>query len=124
MAIQYSGGWEARDERNICRWFVAYSEIEEGEIAGIIGGYSGGGGFIEERFFARTDGNYFKDLFIDFTDLAHPFDSFLVRKVEDLSEIPMEMVRNKSSLLTHPIQWVGHCYPPGPGSSGGRFSSP
>lgn len=65
--MKYSGGWEVRDGRTICRWFVAYTELESA-LAGIIGGYSGGGGFIEERFYAEMNGSELTALWIDYTE--------------------------------------------------------
>ena len=92
MTIQYSGGWEKSDERYICRWFIAYNHLGSNEIAGIVGGYSGGGGFIEERFFARTDGNQFKALFIDYTE-------YISGDEKDFDEHPSEVTEAAEKAL-------------------------
>ena len=43
--LKINAGWEERDGRTVCRWIVVWSEASEGEIAGALGGYSGGGSF-------------------------------------------------------------------------------
>ena len=98
MTTQFSGGWEARDGRNICRWFVAYSDIADGEIAGIIGGYSGGGAFIEERFFARVDGETFKALFIDYTE-------HISGDEKDFDEHPSEVIEATEKALDRMMEF-------------------
>ena len=47
--IAWSGCWEDRTDRIICRWMVAYSVVD-GVLSGCIGGYSGGGCFQLEKF--------------------------------------------------------------------------
>jgi hypothetical protein len=63
-----NGGWEKREGRTICRWFCAWKEVGEKQIAGVIAGFSGGGAFQLERFFATADGDKLSSLWIDMTD--------------------------------------------------------
>jgi hypothetical protein len=65
-----------------------------------------------------------KNFFVDLTDLAYPFNAFPMRKIENLCQTPVHMVRDKSHFFSYANHWIGHGHPPGPGSSGGRFSSP
>ena len=68
--MHINAGWERKSENKaICRWFVAWSEIKGMEYSGAIAGYSGGGAFIVERFYAKTDSTgQLTKLWIDFTD--------------------------------------------------------
>ena len=65
-----------------------------------------------------------ENFLIDLTNLAYPFHSLLMWEIEDFCQAPVQMVRDKGDLCPDPVQRIGHCHPPGPGSSGGRFSSP
>lgn len=65
--IHWSGCWEQRDDRRICRWMIAW--IDAGEsISGCVGGYSGGGAFQLEKFSTYKDGFLTTDS-CDFADL-------------------------------------------------------
>jgi len=49
MTITWSGCWEERPGRTICRWMLVWDEAN-GSLAGCIAGYSGGGTFQCEKF--------------------------------------------------------------------------
>ena len=66
--LKINAGWEERDGRTVCRWIVVWSEASEGEIAGALGGYSGGGSFQMEQFFAKHDSSELTNLMIDIED--------------------------------------------------------
>ena len=66
--LKINAGWEERDGRTVCRWIVVWSEASEGEIAGAFGGYSGGGSFQMEQFFAKHAGSELTNLMIDTED--------------------------------------------------------
>ncbi len=59
-----SAGWEGET----CRWFVALKDVSETEIAGAVAGYSGGGTFEVERFYARHSDDALEALWVDYTD--------------------------------------------------------
>ena len=63
-----NAGWEKREGRSICRWFCAWKEVGNKQLAGVIAGFAGGGAFLLERFFATVDGNDLASLWIDMTD--------------------------------------------------------
>jgi len=68
--MNISAGWEKRTRsKAICRWFVAWKEMENGGLAGAVAGYSGGGSFIVERFFARVKEEKLYACWIDYTDV-------------------------------------------------------
>jgi len=58
-------GYEAKEGRSICRWMVVWEELNEGEIAGCVGGYSGGGSFQLEQFYAVFKNDKFEKCMID-----------------------------------------------------------
>ena len=66
--LKINAGWEERDSRTVCRWIVVWSEASEGEIAGALGGYSGGGSFQMEQFFAKHADSKLTNLMIDIED--------------------------------------------------------
>ena len=42
-----NAGWENKTKNKaICRWFVAWSEIQNHEYAGAVAGYGGGGALV------------------------------------------------------------------------------
>jgi hypothetical protein len=49
MTIAWSGCWEERPGRIICRWMLAWGGVED-SLAGCIAGFSGGGAFQCEKF--------------------------------------------------------------------------
>ena len=51
--IFWSGCWEQRESRTICRWMVTWFSRED-KIYGAVAGYSGGGCFQLERFFIKN----------------------------------------------------------------------
>ncbi len=63
-----NAGWEKREGRSICRWFCAWKELGDNQIAGVIAGFSGGGAFLLERFFAKVEGTKLSSLWVDMTD--------------------------------------------------------
>lgn len=52
LTVLWSGCWEKRPERVICRWMLAWMSRKQ-YVAGCIAGYSGGGGFQCEKFVVR-----------------------------------------------------------------------
>lgn len=56
--VSWSGNWEDRGERIVCRWMIAWASIKSG-ILGAIAGYSGGGAFQLEKFFLSGEGHYY-----------------------------------------------------------------
>jgi hypothetical protein len=64
-----NAAWEIKDTGNPCRWFIVWKEFSPDELIGCIAGYSGGGTFIKERFYARHKDNTLTSLWVDFTDL-------------------------------------------------------
>ena len=63
-----NAGWEKNKVKFICRWFCAYKELGNKQLAGVIAGYSGGGTFQMERFYATVNGKKLASLWIDMTD--------------------------------------------------------
>jgi len=63
-----NAAWEERDERNICRWMVVFSLLNESTIAGVLAGYSGGGSFQLEQFVAHYLDDKLTSLMIDMED--------------------------------------------------------
>lgn len=55
LQINWSGCWEKRPERAICRYILSWSVLGD-SIFGTIGGYSGGGAFQLEKFAVPKDG--------------------------------------------------------------------
>ena len=49
LMINWNGCWEKRVDRYVCRWILAWSQVEN-IVIGCIGGYSGGGSFQLEKF--------------------------------------------------------------------------
>lgn len=49
LTLLWSGCWETRPERIICRWILAWVPRKQ-DVAGCIAGYSGGGAFQCEKF--------------------------------------------------------------------------
>jgi len=66
--MNYSGLWEKREGRIICRAFAAWTELSDSSLAGIVAGYAGGGSFIQENFYCEFAGGTATKLIIDFTD--------------------------------------------------------
>jgi hypothetical protein len=53
--IDWSGCWEQRSGRIICRWIACWTTVGRYKL-GAIGGYSGGGSFQLEKFAIPPDG--------------------------------------------------------------------
>jgi len=49
----WSGCWEVKRGRIICRWMIVWTKIDETSVAGCIGGFSGGGAFQLEKFYKK-----------------------------------------------------------------------
>lgn len=62
-SVSWSGDWEARDSRNICRWMIAWTSAQS-NCMGAIAGYSGGGAFQLEKFFLSSN----DECYIEATD--------------------------------------------------------
>jgi hypothetical protein len=63
-----NAGWEVKDSNTVCRWFLAWQEIDEQQIAGVVGGYEGGGNFLVERFWGKVEKGEIVSLWMDLTD--------------------------------------------------------
>jgi hypothetical protein len=87
MPFKVNALWEQREGRAICRYIVAWQEVDESTLAGALGGYSGGGGFQMEQFFAKHDGRCITTLMIDNED------KITGEEVEFFSDVP-ESVRS------------------------------
>lgn len=66
--MNYSGLWEKRDGRTICRAFAAWVKLSDSEDAGVVAGYAGGGVFVQENFYCEFNVDTPSKLIIDFTD--------------------------------------------------------
>jgi len=93
--MDYSGLWEKRDGRTICRAFAAWKSISSDEIAGVVAGYSGGGSFLQENFYCQFSGDKPSRLIIDYTDHISgeesPFDD-LDQSAIDASEEALDLL--------------------------------
>lgn len=63
-----NAAWEQREGRSMCRWFISWKSIENNQLAGAIAGYTGGGSFMIERFYATHDNSVITALWIDGND--------------------------------------------------------
>lgn len=66
--VHINAGWEKRDDRYICRWMVVWQNIDNGTLVGAFGGYSGGGSFQMEQFYAKHSDGLLTSLMIDMED--------------------------------------------------------
>jgi len=66
--LKINAGWERRDANYICRWIIVWQEMKNGCLAGAIGGYSGGGVFQMEQFYAEYSDDRLTSLMIDIED--------------------------------------------------------
>jgi hypothetical protein len=67
--MNINAAWEtSEDDLCRCRWFVAWENFGENEIAGAVAGYSGGGSYVVERFYGKLENEEFTALWIDMTD--------------------------------------------------------
>lgn len=69
MTYKINAAWEKRDGRSICRYMIVWKEIAEDKLAGALGGYSGGGSFQMEQFFAIYNSKSLINLMIDNKDV-------------------------------------------------------
>ena len=68
-SIEHNAGWEIGVQgKSICRWFVSWKQIEYGKLAGAVAGYTGGGVFEVERFFATLKEGELTSLWIELED--------------------------------------------------------
>ena len=63
-----TGGWEQRDGRLVCRWMIVWQNLDGGSFCGAVAGYSGGGAFQLERFYAKHSDGELTSLMIDLED--------------------------------------------------------
>jgi hypothetical protein len=66
--LKINAGWERRDAKYICRWIIVWEEMKNGSLAGALGGYSGGGVFQMEQFYAEHSSGRLTSLMIDIED--------------------------------------------------------
>ena len=69
-SVSWSGDWEARDSRNICRWMIAWTSAQS-NCMGAIAGYSGGGAFQLEKFFLSSNDECFIEAMDDLSFLKN-----------------------------------------------------
>lgn len=93
--MHYSGLWEKRDGRVICRAFAAWTELSDSSLAGIVAGYAGGGTFVQENFYCEHEDATPTKLIIDYTDHItgeeSPFDD-LDQSAIDASEEALDLL--------------------------------
>jgi hypothetical protein len=93
--MNYSGLWEKREGRIICRAFAAWDKLSETEVAGVVAGYAGGGTFIQENFYCQFTGSKPVKLIVDFTDHISgeesPFDD-LDNNASELSDQALDVL--------------------------------
>ena len=67
--MQVNGAWEVKPGRTICRWMLAWVNLDQRSFCGAAAGYAGGGSFQFERFYARcSDDGQLISLLIDLED--------------------------------------------------------
>ena len=93
--MHYTGLWEKRDGRIICRAFAAWTELSDSALAGIVAGYAGGGTFLQENFYCEFEEGAATKLIIDYTDHISgeesPFDE-LEESAIDASEEALDLL--------------------------------
>ena len=93
--MEYSGLWERRDGRIICRAFAAWIKLSDSSLAGVVAGYAGGGSFIQENFYCEFNDAMPTKLIIDYTDHVSgeesPFDD-LDQNVIDSAEEALDLL--------------------------------
>ena len=93
--MHYSGLWEKREGRIICRAFAAWTELSDSAVAGVVAGYAGGGAFIQENFYCEFENGTATKLIIDYTDHVSgeesPFDD-LDQSAIDASEAALDLL--------------------------------
>jgi len=93
--VHYTGLWEKRDDRIICRAFAAWTELSDSAVAGVVAGYAGGGAFIQENFYCEFENGTATKLIIDYTDHVSgdesPFDD-LGQSAIDASEEALDLL--------------------------------
>jgi len=67
LEIAWSGCWEKRQDRDICRWTICWVSFGS-YIVGAIGGYSGGGSFQLEKFSVMQDEKIITSAYDDLSD--------------------------------------------------------
>ena len=74
--IHWSGCWEDRGDRKICRYMIAW-DVQGPLISGCLGGYSGGGSFQLEKFIKE------KDFYVEYNfDFQKKFDEKTISQAE------------------------------------------
>ena len=66
--MNITGGWEQRDGRSVCRYMIVWQDLDGNSFCGAVAGYSGGGAFQLERFYAKHSGGSLTSLMIDIED--------------------------------------------------------
>lgn len=113
MKLSWSGCWEQRSERIICRWMLAWDQVKD-SLAGCIAGYSGGGAFQCEKFLGKP-GNLVLDCDddlssvggVELVDLSEECQTVILRlhdddlwlesdnlRLRDVSLLPNALVEN------------------------------
>lgn len=66
--FRVNAGWEQSGDRAICRWIIVWQDLDAHQLAGAVGGYSGGGSFQVEQFYAKHLDGKLTNLLIDIED--------------------------------------------------------
>ncbi|MDA9872406.1 DUF4116 domain-containing protein [Candidatus Thioglobus sp.] len=82
--LKMTGMWVGKPDQNPedayynCRYLIVWAELSSNEMAGVVCGYSGGGQFEMEDFYAQHSDNELTSLFIDLWDkvTGEVYDSF------------------------------------------------
>lgn len=85
MKLSWSGCWEQRPGRIICRWMLAWGGVED-SLAGCLAGYSGGGAFQCEKFLGNPG-----SLILDCDDDLSSMGSELVDLSEDGQTVILQL---------------------------------
>lgn len=79
--ITWSGCWEDRGDRKICRYMIAWQSVGN-NVAGCLGGYSGGGAFQMEKFIQQDAKIYIESEI----NIEKSFDASLISALEDCQD--------------------------------------
>ena len=94
-----NAGWEQRDERAICRWFICWKEITATEWAGALAGYSGGGSFQGEIFYAKFIDSELVSLMIDLEDKVTN------EEIDFFDDVPAEIISEADDAMDEIWEW-------------------
>jgi hypothetical protein len=97
--LKINAGWEKRENRAICRWILVWKEINEVSLAGALGGYSGGGSFQLEGFYAIHSEGQLTNLMIDLED------KITFEEIDFFNDVPKDVRTTCSIALDVTTGW-------------------